>query len=148
MIRGHVSDVSDAMQSGGSMNTDCGRELFREEIRDLIARSESNDQLVRRANQLIDSLARTENPNGFVPTWYKRCKTKVSKIIEAMLVFSDPCGGACSQRYVACAIIASTQGTKSIGETHRALTDLALSWFSNFLWVCKFFPWIASWKRR
>jgi hypothetical protein len=121
--------------SSSSASTEADR--FGEDLDDMIAGDKSNDELVWRTKQLIESLAGRRDPNEFVPRWYRRCQAKMNKILEAMLAFSSKCGGAHSQRYVACAVIACTAGTKSSEETHRALTDLALSWFSNFLWICK-----------
>jgi hypothetical protein len=39
------------------------------------------------------------------------------------------------------AIIACTAGSKSSERTHADLTDLAISWFANFLWICKSLLW-------
>jgi hypothetical protein len=104
----------------------------------MIASPKTNEQLMTRAQELIDShLGERDDPNEFVPLWYKRCRTKVNLILGSMLACSYDCGGGGSQRYVSCAIIACTGGTKSSEDTHRALTELAISWFANFLWICK-----------
>ena len=146
--RGRVSDSSDSGRSDSSINTDTSgstasseADRFRDTLEGLMVGEIPNDDLVKRANKLIESLAGRPNPNEFAPRWYRRCTTKVNKILEAMLVFSPQCGGEEGQRYVACAIIACTVGSKSSEGTHADLTDLAISWFSNFLWICKFLLW-------
>jgi hypothetical protein len=122
-------------------------DLFENKLEEITVGPKSNEELVETAQQLIHSLGERGDPNEFVPGWYRRynLKANVHKILEAMLVFSKDCGGERSQRYVACAVIAcTTAGTKSsdsdLDSAHRALTDLAISWFANFLWVCKSFP--------
>ena len=143
--RGRVSDSSD---SGESMNTnDSGSSVsteadkFQGDLAEIMAGNKKTDELVKRATQLIESLGTRANPNELVPQWYKRCKAKVNVILEAMLKFApEPERGLCerwSERYVACAIVACTVGTKSTRETHQCLTDLAISWFANFLWICR-----------
>jgi hypothetical protein len=136
-----VSDpTSDSGQSDASVRTNA--DLFREELDEMIAGQKSNEQLMTRAQELIDNLGERDDPNEFVPLWYKRCRTKVNRILGSMLACSYGCGGGDSQRYVSCAIIACTGGTKSSEDTHRALTELAISWFANFLWICKSpLPW-------
>jgi hypothetical protein len=141
--KGRVSDSSDSGRSDSSMNTDTSgstasseADRFRDTLEGLILGEILNEVLVERANDLIESLAERPDPNEFTPRWYKRCTTKVNKILEAMLAFSSKCGGEESQRYTACAIIACTAGSKSSEGTHADLTDLAISWFSNFLWIC------------
>ena len=123
------------------MNTDSTSsseaDRFRDTLEGLMVGGLPNDQLIERANKLIESLARRPDPNEFTPRWYKRCKTKVNKILEAMLVFAPKCSGEEGQRYAACAIIACTAGSKTSEGTHADLTDLAISWFANFLWICK-----------
>src|ERR1700733_7220356 len=115
--------------SGSTTNSDALR--FRNTLEGLITGEPTNDDLITRANKLVDSLAGRRDPNEFTPRWYyRRCKTKVNKILEAILAFSRECGGEASQRYVACAIIACTAGSKSSEGTHADLTDLAVSWFA------------------
>ena len=122
-------------ESGRSDTTEADQ--FREDLYEMIAGQKSNEQLMTRAQDLIDSLGERDDPNEFVPSWYKRCRTEVNRILGSMLACSYGCGGRDSQRYVSCAIIACTVGTKSSEDTHRALTELAISWFANFLWICK-----------
>ena len=140
----HASNTSDNGGSNTSMDTDTSgstasseADRFRETLDGLIVGSFKNEDLVKRANELIESLAERPDPNEFTPRWYRRCRTKVNKILEAMLAFSPECGGEEAQRYVACTIIACTAGSKSSEGIHADLTDLAVSWFSNFLWICK-----------
>ena len=112
---------------------------FRDTLEGLMVGETPTDDLVKRANKLLESLAWRPDPNEFTPRWSRRCTTKVNKILEAMLVFSSQCGGEEGQHYAACAIIACTAGSRSSEGTHVDLTDsdLAINWFSNFLWTCK-----------
>ena len=144
--RGRVSDTSDSGRSDSSANTDTSgsgstasseADRFRDTLEGLMAGEIPNDDLVERANKLIESLAGRPDPNEFTPPWYGRCTTKVNRILEAMLRFSPQCGGEEGQRYAACAIIACTVESKSSEGTHADLTDFAISWFANFLWICK-----------
>ena len=90
--RGHVFDTSDSGRSDSSMNTDTRgstasseADQFRDSLKGLIAGEISNDDLVKRANKLIQSLAERRDPNEFTPRWYyRRCRTKVNKILEAI----------------------------------------------------------------
>jgi hypothetical protein len=120
-------------------------DLFRGRVEDLMLEDVVTEIYVERAATLIFSLAARDNPNEFCPKWYTRCKAQFDVILSTMLLSSAECGGPDdyraegSQRYVACAIIASTSGTKDSDDIHRALSELALTWFSNLLWICEYF---------
>jgi hypothetical protein len=105
--------------------------------------SAPTDVYVKRATDLIEAFGSEGDPNRFCPEWYKKCKARFDQILSAMLDYSVLCSAGditqtdYSRRYVACTIVACTGGSESSDDTHRALSELALSWFNNLLWLCK-----------
>jgi hypothetical protein len=121
-------------------------DLFCKTLEGFMLDDVATEVYVEKATSLIAALGSRDNPNEFAPRWYRSlCKARFDVILSAMLRFSVECGGnedgrgERSKRYVACAIIASTRGTKDLDDTHRALSELVLIWFANLLWMCECF---------
>jgi hypothetical protein len=129
------------VSSTNTPNTEADQ--FRGAVEDLMLDEVATGVYVERARDLIEALGSRENPKEFAPQWYTLCKARFDAILSAMLRYSIECGGKDesqrerSERYVACAIIACTRGTKASDGTHRALSELAISWFGNLLWICE-----------
>lgn len=144
LTRDESNSSMDTVSSSDTVSsTSTEADQFRGAVADLLESGVATEVYVKRALDLIKALGSRLNPNEFAPEWYKLCKARFDAILLAILQFAPVCGGKDgrrderSQRYVACAIIASTRGTKASDDTHRALSELAISWFGNLLWMCK-----------
>jgi hypothetical protein len=91
--------------------------------------------LVETATALIDMISNNEHRNTFE---YNSSMLKLHTILSVMLHHTEGCGGIDSKCYTASSIcLCAIQNDLDNEQTLQMLHDLAKTWVSHLLFVCK-----------
>ena len=94
------------------------------------------NDLEERANSLIGTLA-DDRHKEYNTLPYVQTDLKLHLILKAMLAHAEGCGGKAGKRYTVSAICACHEGEYDSEATLAGLQDLATTWLSHPLFVCK-----------
>jgi len=108
---------------------------YKEAVEDLKTGPTPLQSLVETATALIDMLAANEQKNIFE---YNGSKLNLDAILRAMLHHAEGCGGETGERYTASAICrCAIRDDPENEQTLQMLHDLAKTWVSRLLLICK-----------
>ena len=111
-------------------------QAFKEHVDNIKTGQTALDALVKAANTLVDELASNEEKNTYK---YGGSTLKLHPVLRAMLVHADGCGGKQGTRYTAAAILGCVVNDNSeSADTLQMLHDLAVTWISHLLFICKY----------
>jgi len=134
-----TGDANSSFSSDSSQISTRSRE-FIEDIETIIQSEKPLSHLVEQAERLIATLASHKTYNQ-LPYGDREIKAKIKLhlILESMLHYAHDCGGEGGKRYTAAAICVCCRedGDRTLG----FLQDLAGTWLSHLLFVCK---WLYS----